>query len=413
MNMQLHAPLKTARVISAMPTPTGILQRKCDKCQKKKRASMEQRFAHDFSQVPVQSRSLASVQAKLTVGSGGDVFEQEADRVADQVLAAPERSAVSSSPPRIQRFSGQPQGQADTVPASVDQALASPGGPMEPALRQDMEQRFGHEFSRVRVHSDSAAEQSAREMNANAYTVGHNIMFGAGRFMPENHAGRRLLAHELTHVVQQTRATGTNADPSIKTGLSPSLIQRQEASTELAEPVSHAEWVVLKPPPVVQQQSLTCWAAALSSWLSALGTFTVSFQDIILRYAGKSCIEPDNSLPYSTANEVYAEWGAEFTRFADAKALTGAKVRQLLRTQGHLLFAQVGSSLGHVLVVYGSGFDEKGQPNADYISVMDPLSGKHVNRSLAGLSYPVEVGTAGKLVRPAPCLSKPGSVPEP
>ena len=170
---------------------------------------------------------------------------------------------------------------------------------------------------------------------------------------------------------------------------------------------------MLKPPPIVQQQSLTCWAAALSSWLGALGTAIVSFQDVILRYAGKLCIEPDNSLPYATASEVYAEWGAEFTKFVDAKALTGVRVRQLLRSQGHLLFAQVGSSLGHVLVVYGSGFDDKGQPNPDYVSVMDPLSGKYENRSLMGLSYPVEVGRAGKQVRPAPCLSKPGKVPEP
>ena len=65
------------------------------------------------------------------------------------------------------------------------------------------EPRFGHDFSQVRVHSGGAAEQSAREVNANAYTVGQNIVFGAGRFAPDTHEGRRLLAHELTHVVQQ------------------------------------------------------------------------------------------------------------------------------------------------------------------------------------------------------------------
>ena len=92
----------------------------------------------------------------------------------------------------------------EAAPASVDQALASPGRPLEPALRQDMEQRFGYDFSAVRVHSGAAAEQSARDVNANAYTVGHNIVFGAGRFAPGTHEGRRLLAHELTHVVQQS-----------------------------------------------------------------------------------------------------------------------------------------------------------------------------------------------------------------
>ena len=83
-------------------------------------------------------------------------------------------------------------------------------------LQQDMGQRFGHDFSRVRVHTGRAAEQSARDVNAHAYTVGHNIAFGAGRFAPGTYEGRRLLAHELTHVVQQ----------SVNQGVS--LIQRAE-----------------------------------------------------------------------------------------------------------------------------------------------------------------------------------------
>ena len=65
-----------------------------------------------------------------------------------------------------------------------------------------MEQRFGHDFSRVRVHSGGAAEQSARDVNANAFTVGHDVVFGAGMFAPGTDSGRRLLAHELTHVMQ-------------------------------------------------------------------------------------------------------------------------------------------------------------------------------------------------------------------
>jgi hypothetical protein len=76
-----------------------------------------------------------------------------------------------------------------------------------------------------------------------------------------------------------------------------------------------------------------------------------------------------------------------------------------------LLFAQVGSDLGHALVVYGSGFDDKGQPNVEYISVMDPLSGKYKNIPLASLNYPVEVGKASKWNRQTPCMSKPGNDP--
>jgi hypothetical protein len=144
------------------------------------------------------------LQTKLAIGASNDPLEQEADRVADQVLAAPANPAVSGAPPRIQRSTGQPSATAGTVPASVDRVLESPGHPLDPALQQDMGQRFGHDFSRVRVHAGAAAEQSAQEVNANAYTVGHNIVFGTGRFVPGTQSGRRLLAHELTHVVQQS-----------------------------------------------------------------------------------------------------------------------------------------------------------------------------------------------------------------
>ncbi len=143
------------------------------------------------------------LQKKLSIGASNDPLEQEADRIADQVLATPARPTASDAPLRIQRFAGQATGDTGTTPASVDHVLASSGRPLEPALRHDMEQRFGHDFSRVRVHSDEAAKQSAREVNAHAYTVGHDIVFGAGQFAPGTHEGRRLLAHELTHVVQQ------------------------------------------------------------------------------------------------------------------------------------------------------------------------------------------------------------------
>jgi hypothetical protein len=144
------------------------------------------------------------LQAKLSIGASHDPLEQEADRVADQVLAAPAHHAGSGAPPRIQRYARQTTEGTDTAPASVDRVLSSSGRPLEPTLQQDMEQRFGHDFSRVRVHSGAAAEQSARDVDANAYTVGHDIVFGTGHFVPSTHEGRRLMAHELTHVVQQS-----------------------------------------------------------------------------------------------------------------------------------------------------------------------------------------------------------------
>ncbi|PXF58261.1 MAG: hypothetical protein C4B58_07340 [Deltaproteobacteria bacterium] len=119
-------------------------------------------------------------------------------------MAVPAHSLINNIPPRIQRFRGQGSECPITTQESVDRVLASPGRPLESVLRQDMEQRFSHDFSQVRVHTGIAAEHSARDVSARAYTVGHNIVLGTGRFEPGTHAGQRLIAHELTHVIQQS-----------------------------------------------------------------------------------------------------------------------------------------------------------------------------------------------------------------
>jgi hypothetical protein len=177
----------------------GILQRQCSACG--------QEIAG--GECMKCGKTKGRLQRKLRIGASNDPLELEADRVANQVMAASARPAVSSTPPRIQRFMGQTVGQVDLeAPASVDRVLSSPGSPLEPALKQDMEQRFGQDFSQVRVHTDAAAGRSAREVNADAYTVAHNIVFREGHFVPETYRGRRLVAHELTHVVQQGGISG-------------------------------------------------------------------------------------------------------------------------------------------------------------------------------------------------------------
>jgi hypothetical protein len=159
-----------------------------------------------------------SLQAKLKVNEPGDIYEREADRIADQVMATSALVAVSDVSFHTQRFSGRSIRQSNAAPAGVDQVLTSPGKPLDSTLRQDMEQRFGHDFSQVRVHSDVAVGQSAREVNARAYTVGSDIVFDHGEFAPDTSLGRKLLAHELTHVVQQERGVAQS---------SPGTIQRQ------------------------------------------------------------------------------------------------------------------------------------------------------------------------------------------
>lgn len=147
------------------------------------------RVAHDFSRIPVHAKAPAGLQAKRAVDSAGDVYEQEADEVSDRVTRTSDSSNTGqAAPPRV-----------------VNEALASPGRPLDPATRSYLEPRFGYDFSPVRVHSGALAERSAQSLNAKAYTVGHHVVFGPGRLAPGTHEGQRLLAHELAHVVQQSR----------------------------------------------------------------------------------------------------------------------------------------------------------------------------------------------------------------
>jgi hypothetical protein len=145
------------------------------------------------------------LQPELAVGSADEVFEREADRVADEALAQRVAQAPGGPAPSVRRLTDTSGAGAMALPQAVQQTLASTGSALEPSLRHDMERRFGHDFSQVRLHSDGLADQSAREVHANAYTAGRHIAFAAAAYAPQTSQGRRLLAHELTHVVQQAQ----------------------------------------------------------------------------------------------------------------------------------------------------------------------------------------------------------------
>jgi|WetSurSiteA1Bulk_404760.scaffolds.fasta_scaffold00081_7 hypothetical protein len=171
----------------------GLLQRKCA-CGNHTVAG---------SECAECANKKTGLQRKLSMGASHDPLEREADRVAAQVMRCPAHSGLSSSPLHIQRFTGQSSEQTATVPASVNRVLNGSGRPLDTPVRKDMESRFGHDFSQVRVHQGGDAEQSAQDVNAYAYTVGKNIVFAQDRFSPTTQAGRLLLAHELAHVIQQ------------------------------------------------------------------------------------------------------------------------------------------------------------------------------------------------------------------
>jgi hypothetical protein len=189
----------------------------------------------------VYKKKRFGLQTKLTVNEPGDIYEREADRIADQVMAAPAHSAINGAPPGSQRFSGQSNGQMAAAPASVDQALASPGRPLEPALRQDMEQRFGYDFSRVRVHADGGAANAARAVQARAYTSGRDIVFGSGEYAPATVDGKSLLAHELVHVVQQAAGTAGSIQGALAVqSQAPKDTDKEIAEKKCLTPISHS-----------------------------------------------------------------------------------------------------------------------------------------------------------------------------
>ena len=168
------------------------------------------------------------IQTKLTINDPRDRYEQEADQVAEQVLhmpepRAPREEAVSTQAPniRVQRMCSECEEDAEetlqTKRASDQTTQLTPGveaninilrdggQPLPRSMRAFFEPRFGHDFSQVRVRTDGRAAETARAINALAFTVGRDIFFGTGQYQPGTASGQRLLAHELTHVTQQAR----------------------------------------------------------------------------------------------------------------------------------------------------------------------------------------------------------------
>jgi outer membrane protein OmpA-like peptidoglycan-associated protein len=175
-------------------------------------------FSSLFRPTPAQKEPSQRIWRAPVINAPGDVYEQEANRVAGQVLSETGHDRLQATPV---------QGTSETAaPPAVQEALSSSGQPLDAATRGFMESRFGHDFGNVRVHADSKATDSARQIDASAYTSGSHIVFGEGRYETATPAGQRLLAHELTHVVQQTGQTAGGASAA---GAGP-VIQRQPAS---------------------------------------------------------------------------------------------------------------------------------------------------------------------------------------
>ncbi len=169
------------------------------------------------------------VQPSLSVSTPGDPYEVEADRVADEVMRMPDQAGGAPQALRWanagsinrQCASCAAQSAGGDLGAVVARGTSGGGSTLDGATRGFMESRFGQDFGHVRVHTGGASADSARSINSLAYTVGSDIVFGDGQYAPQTSEGRRLLAHELTHTVQQGGGIGrAPVSPNPSSGVS-------------------------------------------------------------------------------------------------------------------------------------------------------------------------------------------------
>ena len=187
----------------------------------------------------------ASISDPLPVSAPGDLHEVEAERIADAVMRQPSTRtpcacgggcASCAGVSRETRAAGGSDATA-AAPAAVRDVIAGPGRPLEASARAFFEPRFGRDLGDVRVHDGETAAASAEALDARAYTVGRHVVLGRGE-SGEGGAGRRLMAHELAHVAQQTA------------GRAPTAVMRQSADEETEAPkgreLTRAEWARVK-----------------------------------------------------------------------------------------------------------------------------------------------------------------------
>ncbi|YAF95386.1 MAG: DUF4157 domain-containing protein [Nodularia sp. CChRGM 3473] len=196
------------------------------------------------------------LQMKLTIGQPGDKYEQEADRVAADVVQqinAPQHSSVQREKmqdeeelqmkPMVQRVSDGGMAATPDLEASIQRAKGS-GQPLSDNIRQPMEQAFGADFSGVKVHADAQSDELNQSIQAKAFTTGQDIFFRQGAYNPGTQGGQELIAHELTHVMQQSdglvqrNSRKERIDKSEKQRVSPdeaskAVVQRDEREEEL------------------------------------------------------------------------------------------------------------------------------------------------------------------------------------
>ncbi len=233
----------------------------------------------------------APFASRLRIGAPDDAFEREADRVADAVMAGGgaqgslSRAGVEAPLRRKCACGGSASARGECeecrtkaetarraplpahgeAPSIVHEVLRSPGEPLDARTRALLQPRFGHDFSQVRVHTDGRAAESARSIDARAYTAGRHVAFGARQYAPQTGAGLKLLAHELAHVLQQPQ----NSAP---------VIRRQAAGAEREAPRASAQTNFQACPEGLQSDLRDNQRAALTHVQRAITTLSSGFE---------------------------------------------------------------------------------------------------------------------------------------
>lgn len=211
MNRQNSSLARQTATATLTHAPSGILQRKCA-CGNHTIAGNEcnvcgiTKLPH--AAIAPSASNPTFIQPQLSVSAPTDEYEQEATLISERIMRPP-YARTGQSISTLRTDSGSNAARSLEVGTNTEahiQALRGGGHPLRKDTRQFFESRFGVDFSHVRIHTGTRASEAALSVNAHAFTMGHDIVFGAGRYSPHTPSGQTLLAHELTHVVQQSRS---------------------------------------------------------------------------------------------------------------------------------------------------------------------------------------------------------------
>jgi hypothetical protein len=198
--------------------------------------SAVEKRSFDFGRMPLFAPSV--IQRRASIHEAGDAYEQEADRLSEEVMS--DKPAPAAKVSMVAGAGASDGGEAPGGSSSAGTGSMGPSGrqaaagqPLDHTTRSFFESRFGHDFGQVRVHTGPEAAASAKALDAHAYTSGPNMVFDTGQYAPSSLSGKRLLAHELTHVLQQR-----GAPTSARTG---AVIQRQTKTDDPAPETKEAK----------------------------------------------------------------------------------------------------------------------------------------------------------------------------